>query len=76
LERNEDHQADFVEKMAQYDPEELGFLDEMSKDAHSIEDSMANLGKADKLRRNRFLFADDVPQPNLSSCLIGLLLEL
>jgi|ERR1700678_3455027 transposase len=36
LERNEERRADFVARMAQYDPEELGFLDEMSKDARSI----------------------------------------
>jgi transposase len=36
LERNEKRRADFVAWMAQYDPEELGFLDEMSKDARSI----------------------------------------
>ena len=31
-ERNEDLRADFVARMAQYAPEELGFLDETSKD--------------------------------------------
>ena len=36
LEWNEEHRADFIAQMAQYGPEELGFLDEMSKDARSI----------------------------------------
>ena len=36
LEQNEERRADFVAQMAQYDPEELRFLDEMSKDAYSI----------------------------------------
>ena len=36
LERNEERRADFIARMAQYGPEELGFLDEMSKDARSI----------------------------------------
>ena len=36
LERNEERRANFVARMAQYDPEELGFIDEMSKDACSI----------------------------------------
>ena len=36
LERDEDHRADFIACMAQYSPEELGFLDEMSKDSRSV----------------------------------------
>jgi transposase len=32
LERDETRHADFVRRMAQYSPEEIGFLDEMSKD--------------------------------------------
>ena len=36
LERNEELRADFIAWMAKYDPEELGFLDEMSKDERSI----------------------------------------
>jgi transposase len=36
LERNEERRADFVARMAQYAPEEIGFLDEMSKDGRSI----------------------------------------
>lgn len=36
LERDELRRADFVARMAQYDPDELGFLDEMSRDARSI----------------------------------------
>jgi transposase len=35
IERNEDRRADFIERMAQYLPEELGFLDETSKDART-----------------------------------------
>jgi hypothetical protein len=31
-ERNEDLRADFIARMAQYTPEQLGFLDEVSKD--------------------------------------------
>jgi hypothetical protein len=31
-ERNEQLQADFIGQMAQYSPEQLGFLDEVSKD--------------------------------------------
>lgn len=30
-ERNEEDQNDFIHRMAQYDPEELGFVDETSK---------------------------------------------
>jgi hypothetical protein len=41
-----------------------------------LEDAMAGLGKADELRRNKFLFVDDVPQLKLSSHLMGLLPEL
>jgi hypothetical protein len=33
IERNEERQANFVVRMAQYQPEELGFMDEVSKDA-------------------------------------------
>ncbi|KAF8185981.1 hypothetical protein BJ912DRAFT_852517 [Pholiota molesta] len=33
LERNDERRADFIARMAQYSPEEIGFLDEMSKDA-------------------------------------------
>lgn len=36
LERDELRRADFVAWMAQYDPDEHGFLDEMSRDARSI----------------------------------------
>ncbi|KAF8968728.1 hypothetical protein BDZ97DRAFT_1755026 [Flammula alnicola] len=36
LERNEERRADFVARMAKYDPEEVGFLDEMSKDGRSL----------------------------------------
>lgn len=32
IERNEERQAAFVSRMAQYEPEGLGFLDETSKD--------------------------------------------
>jgi transposase len=35
-ERNEILQADFVARMAQYEPDELGFLDETSKDERTI----------------------------------------
>lgn len=35
-ERNEILHADFVAHMAQYEPEQLGFLDETSKDEHTI----------------------------------------
>jgi hypothetical protein len=34
--RNEMGRAVFIERMAQYSPEELGFLDEVSKDERSI----------------------------------------
>ena len=36
LERDEDRRADFVARMAHYSLEELGFIDEMSKDGRSI----------------------------------------
>jgi transposase len=36
LERNEECRADFVAHMAQYSPEELGFIDEMFKDGRSV----------------------------------------
>ena len=32
IERDEERRADFVARIAQYTPEELGFLDETSKD--------------------------------------------
>lgn len=35
-ERNEIGRADFIHRMAQYQPEELGFMDEVSKDERSI----------------------------------------
>ena len=35
-ERDEDWQIDFIRRMAQYDPEELGFIDEVSRDERSI----------------------------------------
>jgi transposase len=35
IERNEERRADFVARMAQYQPEELGFMDEVSKDART-----------------------------------------
>ncbi|KAF9473463.1 hypothetical protein BDN70DRAFT_817158 [Pholiota conissans] len=35
LERDEERRGDFIARMAQYSPEEIGFLDEMSKDALS-----------------------------------------
>jgi transposase len=35
-ERNEDHRADFIRRMAQYGAEELGFMDETSKDERTI----------------------------------------
>ena len=36
LERNEALRADFIARMAQYDPEELGFIDEVSKDERTV----------------------------------------
>jgi hypothetical protein len=35
-ERNESRRADFIWRMAQYEPEELGFLDETSKDERTL----------------------------------------
>jgi transposase len=35
-ERNEPRRADFIRRMAQYAPEELGFLDETSKDERTV----------------------------------------
>jgi transposase len=35
-ERNEGRRADFIGRMAQYSPEELGFLDETSKDERTV----------------------------------------
>jgi len=34
-ERNEDLQADYIGRMGQYSPEQLGFLDKVSKDEHT-----------------------------------------
>jgi transposase len=48
LERNEELRADFIARMAKYDPEELGFLDEMSKDERSIG---RRYGRSQKNRR-------------------------
>ena len=31
-ERDEDKQAEFMQRMSQYSPEEIGFIDETSKD--------------------------------------------
>jgi hypothetical protein len=36
LERDKERRADFIACMAQYSPEEVGFLNEMSKDACSV----------------------------------------
>jgi transposase len=36
LERNEPHRADFICRMAKHSPDEVGFLDEMSKDERVI----------------------------------------
>ena len=36
IERDEDRRADFIRRMAQYMPEELGFLDEVSKDERTV----------------------------------------
>lgn len=35
-ERDEDQRIDFIRRMAQYDPGELGFIDEVSRDERSI----------------------------------------
>ena len=35
-ERNEGLRAEFIARMAQYDPEELGFIDEVSKDERTV----------------------------------------
>jgi hypothetical protein len=36
IEHNEDQRADFIRQMAQYSPEELGFIDEVSKDERTL----------------------------------------
>ena len=36
LERNEARRADFISRMAQFFPEELGFIDEVSKDERTV----------------------------------------
>jgi len=54
----------------------LDFLMKCPRTLAQLEGGMAGLGKADELRRNRFLFVDDVPQLKLSSRLMELLLEL
>ena len=36
LERNEPLRAQFIARMAQFDPEELGFIDEVSKDERTV----------------------------------------
>jgi transposase len=36
LERNEALRADFISRMAQFSPEELGFIDEVSKDERTV----------------------------------------
>ena len=36
LERNEGLRANFISRMAQFSPEELGFIDEVSKDEHTV----------------------------------------
>jgi transposase len=36
LERNENLQADYIQRMARYSPEQLGFLDEVSKDERTL----------------------------------------
>jgi hypothetical protein len=45
IERNEERRAAFVERMAQYLPEELGFLDETSKDARTLRRSFGQSQK-------------------------------
>ena len=44
-ERNENLRADFIQHMAQYSPEQLGFLDEVSKDERTFVDVEDDLGK-------------------------------
>ncbi|KAF8153086.1 hypothetical protein B0H34DRAFT_663338 [Crassisporium funariophilum] len=36
LERDKERRASFISRMAQYAPEEIGFLDELSKDARAV----------------------------------------
>jgi transposase len=48
LERNENLRADFIGRMAKYGPEELGFLDETSKDERTL---TRRNGRAKKGRR-------------------------
>ena len=47
-ERNEERRADFIRRMAQYSPEELGFIDEVSRDERTIG---RHYGRAVKGRR-------------------------
>lgn len=47
-ERNEDLRADFIARMAQYTPEQLGFLDEVSKDERT---AFRNRGRSRKGKR-------------------------
>ena len=47
-ERNENIHADFIRRMAQYQPEQLGFLDEVSKDERT---STRHHGRSMKGRR-------------------------
>jgi len=47
-ERNENLRADFIRQMAQYDPEQIGFIDETSKDERTTQ---RRRGRAKKGRR-------------------------
>lgn len=47
-ERNEDRRADFIRRMAQYEPEELGFIDETSKDERT---TARHFGRSQKGQR-------------------------
>ena len=48
MERNEPLRADFIGRMAKYEPEELGFLDETSKDERTL---IRRYGRARKGQR-------------------------
>ena len=77
-ERNEAIWTDFVCRMAQYTPEQLGFLDEVSKDERTPFKIMGALSRAFKLFRRVFLSMDNTFQlkvysvSTVSSCVLWL----
>jgi hypothetical protein len=53
MERNEDRRADFIRRMAYYSPEELGFIDEVSRDERTLGRHYGRAGKGCRARKKQ-----------------------